>query len=213
MDDYLTIGTSSTELGTSEGNFSVLMWVKPDTFRGTGNAGDVPLIEVGNGQALGLFVDGRPGKFGGGLAYTDNYSLYNATGKWYHLAYVFNNGVYTFYVNGEKKGSGSSGAPGAADSLRIGLALNGLYFDGLLDDLTVVQRAITASDVQAHLNRSPAINLHLDEGLKTRNGVVTAQTIFSFANESENSFSAACLSADHLSERRRQGTGPRGRDL
>ncbi len=60
VDDYLTIGASSSELGLSEGDFSVMMWIKPDTFRGTNDWGLVPLLDVGNGYkpAAGVWASG-----------------------------------------------------------------------------------------------------------------------------------------------------------
>ena len=90
VDDYLTIGASSSDLGTSKVSFSVMMWIKPDTFRGTQDRGEVPLIEVGNDYELGLSGYGRLSASGRSLAFVDSVnSLYNATGRWYHVAYVF----------------------------------------------------------------------------------------------------------------------------
>ncbi|MCB9433303.1 MAG: hypothetical protein H6668_15110 [Ardenticatenaceae bacterium] len=192
VDDYLTISTSSTALGTSEGSFTAMMWVKPDTFRGSNNFGDTPLVEVGS-YDLALLNSGRPGV--ADYRWTDNFTLYNNIGRWYHLAYVYENGIYTFYVNGENKGSTAYGLPGVRDSLRIGY--DGFaYFNGLMDELTIVKRALTASEVQAYFNRVPAINLHLDEGLKTNNGVVANQGIRSFVDDSESRYVATCTSVD-----------------
>lgn len=194
VNDYLTIGASSTALGTSSGSFTAMMWIKPDSFRGSDGFGDTPLLEVGS-YDLALLNYGRPGVFG--YRWTDNFTLYDNVGRWYHLAFVYENGIYTFYVNGENKGSTAYGLPGARNSLRIGANANGsLYFDGLLDELTIVKRALTAGEVQAYFNRVPAINLHLDEGLKTNNGVVANQGIRSFVDDSQNRYVATCTTAD-----------------
>ncbi|MCB9433848.1 MAG: DUF11 domain-containing protein, partial [Ardenticatenaceae bacterium] len=197
VDDFLTIGTSSTVLGTSESSFTAMMWIKPDTFWGTGDFGNVPLVEVGNNYDLGLRGYGRLAASSGSFtAWTSNYTLYNATGRWYHLAYVFENGQYTFYVNGVNVGSDWLEAPGTAEILRIGRNSNNLYFDGLLDDLTIVKRALTVAEVQAHFNRAPGINLHLDEGLKTDNGIIINQTITTFRDDSESRYMATCADAN-----------------
>lgn len=193
VNDYLTIGASSTVLGTSSGSFTAMMWIKPDNLRGSDGFGDTPLLEVGS-YDLGLLNYGRPGVFG--YRWTDNFTLYDNVGRWYHLAYVFENGIYDFYVNGQYKGSTAYGLPGASNSLRIG-SNGSLYFDGLLDDLTVVKRALTASEVQAHFNRVPAVNLHLDEGLKTNNGVVVNQGIRSFVDDSESRYVATCTAIEN----------------
>ncbi|MCA9965728.1 MAG: hypothetical protein KC423_15860, partial [Anaerolineales bacterium] len=192
VDDYLTISASSTAMGTSSGSFTAMMWVKPESLVGTGD-GDNPLLEVGS-YYLGLLNGGRPGV--SAYRWTDNYNLYNNVGRWYHIAYVFENGIYTFYVNGQNKGTTSYGLPGARNSLRIG-SNGSRYFNGVMDELTVVKRALTASEVQAYFNRVPAINLHLDEGLKTNNGVVANQGIRSFVDDSESRYVATCTTIEN----------------
>ncbi|MEZ4621199.1 MAG: hypothetical protein R2867_37650 [Caldilineaceae bacterium] len=61
--------------------------VKPDDFLGTGGFGLVPLMEIGYGAYIGL-LNGRLTVQGAVLA-QDKDTLYNATGRWYHLAYVY----------------------------------------------------------------------------------------------------------------------------
>ncbi|MCA9960734.1 MAG: LamG domain-containing protein, partial [Anaerolineales bacterium] len=196
VDDFLTIGTSSTALGTSEGSFTAMMWIKPDTFWGTNDSGTLPLLEVGDNYYLGLQGYGRLSAFTGSFnAWTSNFTLYNATGRWHHLAYVFENGTYKFYVNGAYIDSGTLDGPQAANTLRIGRN-NNYYFDGLLDDLIVVDRALTNAEIDAYLNRVPAVNLHLDEGLKTDNGIIVNQSINTFRDDSESRYMATCADAN-----------------
>ena len=62
--------------------------------------------------------------------------------------------------------------------------------------MTIVKRALTSDEVQDHLNRAPAMNLHLDEGLQTSMGVVIDQNIRPFEDDSENRYVATCADVD-----------------
>ncbi|MEZ4621198.1 MAG: LamG-like jellyroll fold domain-containing protein [Caldilineaceae bacterium] len=55
-----------------------------------------------------------------------------------------------------------------------------------MDDLTVVKRALSQAEVQAHFDRAPAINLHLDEDLSRT----------TFTDDSNNRFAATCANTD-----------------
>ena len=155
VDDYLTIGASTSALGLSEGDFSVMMWIKPDTFRGTNDWGLVPLLDLGNGYNLLLQGYGRLAVAGGGSVFLvpSSKTLYDATHQWYHLAYVYDGGVYRLYVNGQMLYEWRYVGPPATDGLHIGKAsyASDVFFDGLMDDLTIVKRALSTS-------RSPALS-------------------------------------------------------
>ncbi len=188
VDDYLLLGSSTDELGFTSGDFSVMMWIKPDDFLGAGGLGLVPLMEIGAYNYVGLY-NGRMTVQGAVLA-QDKDTLYNATGRWYHLAYVYDKAKarYTLYLNGRAIWQQSYGVPDATTLLQIGRwsALGGAnyYYNGLMDDLTVVKRALTQTEIQAHFDRAPAVNLHLDEDL----------SLTSFADDSNNRFIATCTS-------------------
>ncbi len=70
--------------------------------------------------------------------------------QWVHVAFVFNNGVGTFYMNGVPVGSGSAVAPVAGTSnFYIGTTAQGGWnpMVGLLDDARVYNRALSASEI------------------------------------------------------------------
>ena len=190
VDDYLILGSSTDELGFTGGDFSVMMWIRPDDFLGTGGFGLVPLMEVGDFDYIGL-RNGRMSVQGAVLAQEKD-SLYNATGRWYHLAYVYDKAKarYTLYLNGQAIWQQTYGFPGQKASLQIGrwtsVSGTNYYYNGLLDDLTVFKRALSPSEVQAHFNRAPAVNLHLDEDLSRT----------AFTDESNNRYIATCANTD-----------------
>ncbi|MCB0116202.1 MAG: LamG domain-containing protein, partial [Caldilineaceae bacterium] len=186
VDDYLILGSSTDDLGFSSSDFSVMMWIKPDDFLGTGDFGLVPLMEIGYGGYIGL-LNGRLTVQGSVLAQEKD-TLYNATGRWVHLAYVYDRRAarYTLYLNGNAIWQQTYGVLDATDSLQIGrwtsVSNNNFYYDGLMDDLTVVKRALSQAEVQTHFDRAPAVNLHLDEDLSRT----------SFADDSNNRYVATC---------------------
>ncbi|MEZ4709124.1 MAG: LamG-like jellyroll fold domain-containing protein [Caldilineaceae bacterium] len=188
VDDYLILGSSTDDLGFTSSDFSVMMWIKPADFLGSFGNGLVPLMEIGDFNYIGL-SNGRMTVQGAVLAQAKD-SLYNATERWYHLAYVYDRRAarYTLYLNGRAIWQQSYGVPGKKDSLQIGrwssVSGSNYYYNGLLDDLTVVKRALSQAEVQAHFNRAPAVNLHLDEDLSRT----------TFVDDSNNRFAATCSS-------------------
>ena len=65
-----------------------------------------------------------------------------------------------------------------------------------MDDLIVVKRALSADEVLAYVNRAPAVNLHLDEGLQTDRTANQVARITTFADDSDNGYAATCSAAD-----------------
>jgi hypothetical protein len=68
--------------------------------------------------------------------------------QWYHLALTRSSGVFRTYINGVQKGSETNAVsiPEARAPLRIGES-QGLFMDGMLDEVSIYQRALTTSEV------------------------------------------------------------------
>ena len=77
-----------------------------------------------------------------------------ALNTWLHLVGVYNGSVVTLYVNGVSVGtpaslSGNMNAGSAVNTVRIGKqAETGWCFNGLIDDVRIYNRALSASEVQ-----------------------------------------------------------------
>ena len=71
---------------------------------------------------------------------------------WYHVAVVVNNNSASFYVNGNLSGKSldnlNSPATGNSNPLLIGARANGLYLDGMIDDVWLFNNALSASEIQ-----------------------------------------------------------------
>ena len=72
------------------------------------------------------------------------------TGKWYHLAATFKRPVLTTYVNGRKVGSARWDYPvGYQGDLEIGRWGGQSCHKGLIDEVKIFNRALSAEEVQA----------------------------------------------------------------
>jgi hypothetical protein len=145
--DYVEIGK---DVGFSSGPFALAAWVYWAGYTS------------GNGAIIGGSASGGvefriQGSYGS--EYLQLLKEYTAlmgasTGKiptnvWTHVAVTYNNPVYVFYINGIPSGSGSSAQTFTSRNTRIG-ACEGPDDDiqGLLDDVQIHNRALTAAEVR-----------------------------------------------------------------
>jgi hypothetical protein len=76
-------------------------------------------------------------------------------GQWSHVAVIFNGTQAQFYVNGTLVATRPVAASITArgNQLRIGADANTQqFYRGMIDDLRVYNRALTASEVQSDMN-------------------------------------------------------------
>ena len=96
---------------------------------------------------------------GSGLAFCKNnygqitglHSFSPTVNQWYHIAITRAGSIWTFYVNGSAIGADtdSSVLQTTTAPLTIGQAEGQGYFNGLLDEIQIYSRALSASEIQA----------------------------------------------------------------
>lgn len=120
-----------------------------------------PIVYWGDKNTTGGLWDMRVGSLGqlrllvGGGPVVDSVTVVN-TGQWVHVAAVLPEGGNNaddvlLYVNGVLE-TGSTAAAGAMNTkalaaMRIGANENGNYFTGLIDDVRVYDRGLTADEI------------------------------------------------------------------
>ncbi|MBN2018874.1 MAG: LamG domain-containing protein [Sedimentisphaerales bacterium] len=159
VNDYVEMGdTVKNHLGM---DYTVSAWIKADTltgnhqiaaYRDSKSHNDPPplLFQLHQAEAHVQFI------------VTDNYehqvtaTYTNAltAGAWYHIAGVRSGNTLNVYVNGQSgmPGSGTLTGTISSDNLKIGALLcSGApvtsFFDGVIDDVRIYSRALSAEEV------------------------------------------------------------------
>ena len=153
---------SSASLNLSSA-MTLSAWIRP-TASQTGwrtilqRQADAYFLSSSNDQA------GRPaggGTIGGGVRFVGGPTA-NPLNTWTHVAVTFGGGQLRLYVNGAQVAT--RGANGTIQTVANPLWMGGNqpygeYFQGLIDEVRVYNRALTAADIQADMNTSivPAV--------------------------------------------------------
>jgi hypothetical protein len=137
-------------------SFTIEAWINPR------NAdGDEPILSKisavtgNNGYQLVLYHGTILGQFNSpGQTWPSSQLVYGgpiATGVWQHVAFTYDQSAMTIYLNGSSVALNVIGPKVIATStspLRIGgVEGNALYFDGLLDEVSVYNRALSAGEI------------------------------------------------------------------
>ena len=159
---YITV-IPSDSLTNLKGNFTVECWFYCDSAGAGTLFGDfglrLILDPVGTNKVRGRMQTSSSSKL-----YT-KLSTAMEIRKWYHLACVYNSAVYgnmMFFINGEPDTSRIGldiGAVSSIDSFFIGKADSYGAFKGMLDDIRIWNKALSASDIKYNM-RNPLVILY-----------------------------------------------------
>ncbi len=147
IDDHVALGS----LGTFyNGAFTLEAWVQKTTA-----AKDVAVVGSWAGSGPMLWVDHLAGRnyltLGGGLSSYLDSGQSPITGQWQHLAATYDGATARYYVGGiEVATRAFTGPVGSSNTWRIGAygSAPGGFFDGLVDDVRVYNRALSAGEIQ-----------------------------------------------------------------
>lgn len=157
---YVDLGNPSALQFT--GSMTVSAWVYPTAH--PGDDGQIVAKSDGGGWQFKTSPDTGVRTFGfavtGGSGLVQRYSqsVYSLY-KWYHVAGVYNASAKTLdiYVNGVLdngvlNGSVPSAQVNSSVNVNIGRRTGGYLFAGLIDEVRIYNRALTAAQVQADMN-------------------------------------------------------------
>ena len=165
VNDWVTVtDTTGSPLDLTTG-MTLEAWVKPETLNGW----DTALLKERGANLLsyGLYVhDGAP--LAGGVAAPAGYlrtgsadqAVRNtaplAVGEWSHIAMTYDGSTMRLYVNGTQVASRVQGGAMAVGNgaLRIGgnNSFAGEFFRGLIDEVRVYNRALSAAEITQDMN-------------------------------------------------------------
>ncbi|HEX6901888.1 MAG TPA: LamG domain-containing protein [Thermoanaerobaculia bacterium] len=149
--------SSSSSLGSdrvnltsapSASNFTIEAWVFANQIDGPNGR---RTIYADNGRGLWL-KNGRINWWNGNDRFVGCPPI--TTGGWHHIALTYSQGIFTGYVHGQPC-VGTSTSPGESLPTGAGLGIGGHSsyppedFDGLIDEIEIYDRALSASQIQA----------------------------------------------------------------
>lgn len=151
-DDVLVTPTSPTSAGLLTTTTTIAVWIRPNSV-----SGEHVIYHTGtlwwvaqNGSLLQW--RGELGGIGGGAGFSTN-SGQVRVGEWTHVAFVGTTEGLKIYVDGVLKGStaGSWLTDSGSTFNRMG-STDSRYFDGLMDDLRVYNRELSAAEIKQLYN-------------------------------------------------------------
>jgi DNA-directed RNA polymerase subunit RPC12/RpoP len=137
-------------------NWSLSAWINPASLNQYATAVCLGFDDgnTGDGFAFGMTKDNYnagnhlTGVLGGVKWIPSGYTFPSAN-RWYHVVMLRSDGVTKFYVNGIQTANTESSTPLAPTAFTIGSATRGRFFDGMIDDVRIYNRALSASEIQA----------------------------------------------------------------
>ncbi len=170
--EHVSTGRTSSELDLDTSQpVTVEAWIRWDgaAHEPASSDGAVPIVGLNNfdeddavtaTEYIGLDDSGalKAGAYGA----TANTQL--TPNQWYHVAFVYSGGQWTYYVNGTPDGTASDGLPSnrevwvgkSADSDNgvAGVINNTHYFGGQIDQLRIWSAALTQREIRARMHQT-----------------------------------------------------------
>jgi chitodextrinase len=177
--DYVGLPALGTFYNTA---FTLEAWVQKATAKN-----DVGIVGTWAGNGPMLWIDHLATRYeltlGGSLSSYLDSGVNPLIGQWQHLAASFDGTTARYYINGVEVASRAVvGAVGTSNTWRIGAygSVAGGFFDGIIDEIHVYDRALSAAEVQADMSTPLGIT---DPGAPTTPGnlAVTGNTATSIS--------------------------------
>ncbi len=161
VDDYIDLGA----LDVTGGGLTLACWLNGDGFPGpsadprliskaSGTAGNQHVFMLGTINSNGVKLRGRLRVGGVTTTLIANQGNLN-TGTWYHAALTYDGSTVRLYLDGVEVGSAALTGPIDTDPtipVVVGAqppGAGGRFFDGLIDDVRILQRAMTPGEIAA----------------------------------------------------------------
>jgi len=202
VDEYISLPATQD---FASATLTIAAWIKADnfaTYRGLITIKETHftdyLVIRGNNSGFTLLIeDGNVVK-----ANTDTPAL--STGQWIHVAFVQNGSGWKFYLDGELSTLTDETETYCTDHLTISDVRIGCsdwaskYFDGLIDEVLIYNRALSATEIKALYNLAygsvTLLDLTIDDwDLDEERASVTLVTPFSqWARKTLSKYSPSC---------------------
>ena len=144
-----TVASTTTELGLYDSSFTVMAWIKGDDFNSSGDNAILGTSTTEANQGLHLIIrDGQP-YFGFYHDDTTSTTLLESN-QWYHLTWRYDksSGEQAIFVDGVLDVAQTGKAPfTGTGEVSVGRWRGSRYFDGLIDELIIYDRPLSAETI------------------------------------------------------------------
>jgi PKD repeat protein len=201
-DDYVDAGTNDVfNFSNGTGAMTISTWIRVSSMpafayglvskasHGPGGQFTGPY----SGWSFYLYSNGRIGFGGAGVWEFYSPASTVSTASWYHVAVTKAAGIYRIYCNGVEVASETSGAHASLETSTSTMVIGASYpddsfFSGMIDDVRIYNRALSAAEVVAVAGPLPAAALRL--WLKADAGVTKdgSNLVSNWADRSGNGF-------------------------
>jgi len=152
--NYINIPSTAALNFTTNGTFSISLWMSPDTLASTWRRGIIVQENyLTSGYRLGFYNGGQPmfwtTQSGGSLQLNSSQNL--ALNAWNHLVITYNAQQAYIYLNGVQTGSAAGTYIAGSNPIRFGYTVSEWY-SGLMDDVRYYNRALSADEVKRLYN-------------------------------------------------------------
>ena len=148
--DYIKV-VSPDDVPSGNSHYTIEAWIKPDAMgtRGIVGWGNSGLTNQVN--ALRLTSDGISNHWCNNDLVVTTGSL---VGDWHHVVAEFDGTTRKIYLDGVLVGSDKpSGHNAAIANFRVGSTNSGEWFDGLIDEVAIYDKALTQEEIIEHYRR------------------------------------------------------------
>jgi len=164
VNDYVDAGTDAVfNFDNGTGEFTIDAWIRLNAYHPSLGSGIVGKATQGpfSGWTLMLLPDGALAFTGVGIWYVKTAPGSVTTGNWTHVAVTRSGSTYKLYVDGAEEGTTTGGfvqnLVTSTTSLRIGTVyIDSQFFNGLIDEVEIFDRALTAEEIAAIANAGSA---------------------------------------------------------
>ncbi len=152
------IAATSTINFVTNGTFSISVWINPDTFSTTWRRGIMRLENyLTSGYRFGFGGSGQPlfwtSQSGGTILLSGSSNL--VLNKLNNLVVTYNNQQGNMYLNGILIASSTGTYIAGNNTLRLGDNVNNEKFSGIMDDVRIYNRALSATEVKNLYDSKP----------------------------------------------------------
>ncbi|MDF1754813.1 MAG: autotransporter-associated beta strand repeat-containing protein [Verrucomicrobiales bacterium] len=156
--DYIATGTTAGQLGFG-GDFTASAWLMVDVHKQDNTIFGTDTSGTNNG--LHLVIRNQKAHFGFFSNDVGGTQVLNI-GEWYHVTWRFDTATneQAIFINGELDNSRISPVgpfTGVAHNVNIGRWANGSYFDGMMDEVSVIGRALSNAEIEALAESGPSL--------------------------------------------------------